>query len=164
MMASLRHFLLLILGFVFLGCAPKVVDVASLNPSIPILQIPKISTYDPAGKYILFYEFSLKEGVLVEKSWWKMLPFRVDSMALWTTGLGHDLRRLSDNHSESIEGTLMYNAQKNGMTRLFLQRDEYIIDTRFAEEMVDAIEAYEEKMQRYDNDWRFRHLRPSLFF
>ena len=163
-MKYIRFLLPFVFGFMVLGCAPKVVDVASLNPSVPILQQPRISTYDPIQEYIMFYEFSLEKGVLVERSWWKKIPFRIDSMALWTTGLGLDLRRLSNNHAETIHGALMYNAQKNGMTRLFLPREEYIIDTAFAQEMVDAIEAYEEKMRRYDRNWPFRSIRPLPLF
>lgn len=146
---------LFVLSFILLGCAPKIVDVALLNPSISVSQTPHISTYDTINDRIMFYEFSLQNGILVEKSWGKTLPFRVEFINLWVSGLGHDLRRLSDNQAETIKDTLMYHAQRQGMQRLFLNTHEYILENSFAKEMVDVIEAYEEKMKRYESDKRF---------
>lgn len=146
---------LLFLTLLFLGCAPKAVDTHLLSPTFSPLQTPSISTYDKHNERIMFYEFSMQNGILMQKSWGKTLPFRVEFMNLWVSGLGHDLRRLSDNHAESIHDTLMYYAHKQGMQRLYINQEEYIIDTTFAKEMVDVIEAYEEKMKRYESDKRF---------
>lgn len=152
------RFTLFFLLVVFLGCAPKVVDTQKLNPAFSPIQMPRISTYDTHNDRIMFYEFSMQNGVLMERSWGKTLPFRVEFMNLWVSGLGHDLRRLSDNHAETIKDTLMYHAQKEGMQRLYIHQEEYIIENAFAKEMVDVIESYEEKMKRYENDRRFPPL------
>ena len=158
-MKYLKFLILGFLGTLFLGCAPKVVDVATLNPNISVTHNPRISTYAPTQGFITFYEFSLKNGVLVENSWWKKVPTRIDFMPLWTTGLGHDIRRLTNNHAQTLEDALMYNAQQNGMTKLYMQNEEYILDNTFADDIVEAIDDYEEKIRRYDRDWPFRPLR-----
>jgi hypothetical protein len=49
----------------------------------------------------------------------------------------------------------MYAAKKEGLKPLHVNQNDYIIEGVFAQEMVNAIEAYEEKMRRYERDKRF---------
>jgi len=152
----MRYILFVLLGLLFLtGCAPKEVNLMTINPLIKPLPHQTIATYEPERDLILFYEFSLENSVLVERTWGKMLPFRVEFMDLWVTGLGHDIKRLTNNHAETIKDALMWAAHKEGMNALHVSQKDYIIDRQFAHDMVDAIEAYEEKMKRYDKDRRF---------
>lgn len=94
----------------------------------------------------------------MEKVWSKMLPFRVEFMDLWVTGLGHDLRRLTDGKAETIKDALMFGAQKEGMRSLHVNQNDYILDNQFAKDMVSAIKSYEDKMARYNNDRDFPFL------
>ena len=149
---------LLLTSFFLLGCAPKIVDLSTINPKITLQSPLETSVYDSENDRIVFYNFSLKDGVLLEKSWAKTLPFRVEFMDLWVSGLGHDLRRLTDNHAETIKDALMYGAQKEGMKTLHVNQKDYIIDIQFARKMVDAIKAYEEKMERYNKEREFPFL------
>ena len=151
----MRYGFLLLTLFMFLGCAPKEVNLMTINPLIKPLPHQTIATYEPERDLILFYEFSLENTVLVERTWGKMLPFRVEFMDLWITGLGHDIKRITNNHAETINAALMYAAQKEGMRSLHVSQNDYIIDRDFAEKMVSAIDAYEEKMRRYEKDRRF---------
>jgi hypothetical protein len=151
----MRYTFLLLTLFLFLGCAPKVVDIKHFNPSISFEKIDTIAVYESDNDRILFYDFTLQNDILREKSWGKVLPFRVDFMDLWVTGLGHDIKRLTNNHAETIKDALLWAAQKEGMKPLHVTQHDYIIDVTFAKEMVDAIESYEEKMRRYDKDRRF---------
>ena len=151
----MRYGFLLLTLFMFLGCAPKEVNLMTINPLIKPLPHQTIATYEPERDLILFYEFSLENTILVERTWGKMLPFRVEFMDLWVTGLGHDIKRITNNHAETIKDALMYAAQKEGMRSLHVSQNDYVIDKAFAHEMVDAIEAYEEKMRRYEKDKRF---------
>ncbi|DAB37193.1 MAG TPA: hypothetical protein CFH80_00860 [Sulfurospirillum cavolei] len=147
------------LAFLLSGCASKEVNPASFNTSVNLLQAGEISVYDTKKDAILFYTYAQENGKLIESSSGKLLPFRVLFMDLWVTGLGHDLRRLTDNHAETIKDALMYAAEQKGMQPLHINQKEFIIDTKFAHDMVDAINAYEEKMKRYDRDRRVPPLK-----
>jgi len=151
--------ILLFLMFIFSGCAPKEVNLATINPTLNVLQQETISVYDSDKDMILIYSFFIKEARLVERDWGKMLPFRVEFMDLWVTGLGLDLRRLTHNHAETIKDALMYGAAEEGMRTLHVNQHDYILDNKFATDMIDVINAYEDKMKRYERD---RNL-PLLF-
>lgn len=154
----MRTVLLSLLSLFLLGCAPKIVDLSTINPNVTIQSPFEISVYESDNDRIVFYNFSLKDGVLLENSWAKTLPFRVEFMDLWVSGLGHDLRRLTNNHAKTIKDALMYGAQKEGMKPLHVNQKDYIIETQFAHAMVDAIRAYEEKMERYNKEREFPFL------
>lgn len=141
-----------------MGCAPKIVDMATINPSIKPLPNQTLAVYDESMDAILFYEFSQKDGLLMQQTWGKILPFRVEFMDLWVTGLGHDIKRLTSNHAEEIRPALMYNAKKRGLESLHVNQKDYLIETDFAKQMVDVIEQYEEKMKRYERDKKFPFL------
>ncbi|NCD10979.1 MAG: hypothetical protein EOL93_00375 [Epsilonproteobacteria bacterium] len=152
-------YILILLNLLFLmGCAPKIVNVATINPSITPLPHQTIAVYDESMDAILFYEFSQKDGLLMQQTWGKILPFRVEFMDLWVTGLGHDIQRLTHGNAEEIRPALMYNAKKQGLKTLHVNQKDYLLNQSFAEEMVDAIEEYEEKMKRYERDRRFPFL------
>lgn len=146
---------LLIISFFVSGCAPKAVDISTINPALTLQHATKVSVYDSDNDRILFYTFVLKDGTLMEESWGKLLPFRVEFMDMWVSGLGHDLRRLTNNNAETIKDALMYAAKKEGMKPLHVNQKDYIIHEAFAKDMVDVIKAYEEKMERYNKDREF---------
>ncbi len=154
----MKYILMLLSLLFFMGCAPKIVDIATINPAIKPLPNQTLAVYDESMDAILFYEFSQKEGLLMQQTWGKILPFRVEFMDLWMTGLGHDIKRLTANHAEEIRPALMYNAQKMGLKTLHVNQKDYLIETDFAEQMVDVIEQYEEKMKRYERDRKFPFL------
>lgn len=157
----MRHIftlLLLSLTFILSGCAPKEVNLASLNPTLKPMPNQIVAVYNPDQDTIMFHEFSLKNAVLVEQTWGKVLPFRVEFMDLWITGLGHDLRRLTNGHAETIKEALLYDAGLQGMQTLHVNQRDYIINYEFARDMVTAIERYEEKMKRYERNREFPYL------
>lgn len=147
--------LLLIMAFLLSGCAPKVVDVKSLNPAFELQNHQMISVYETKNDTIVFHEFFLKEGVWMSQTWGKMLPFRIQFMDLWITGLGHDIKRLTDNNADNPRDALMYNARQKGFVSLHVNEEDYLLDSDFANEMVDLINAYEEKMRRYEKEREF---------
>ena len=157
-MRTLMTFILLIATFFLSGCAPKVVDLATINPVLSPTPNQIIAVYEPDRDTIMFHEFSLKNSVLVEQTWGKVLPFRVEFMDLWVTGLGHDIRRLTNGNAEEIKDALMYNASLHGMQTLHVNQKDYIIDYTFARDMVTAIDHYEEKIKRYQREREFPYL------
>lgn len=158
-MRTLMMTILLFATFMFSGCAPKVVDLATINPVLSPMPNQIIAVYDPDRDTIMFHEFSLKNSVLVEQTWGKVLPFRVEFMDLWVTGLGHDIRRLTNGNAETIKEALLYDAALQGMQTLHVNQKDYIIDYEFARDMQSAIDRYEEKMKRYERDREF----PRIF-
>jgi len=157
-MRTLMMTIFLFATFMFSGCAPKEVDLASINPVLSPAPNQIIAVYEPDRDTIMFHEFSLKNSVLVEQTWGKVLPFRVEFMDLWVTGLGHDIRRLTNGNAEEIKNALMYNASLQGMQTLHVNQKDYIIDYEFARDMVTAINRYEEKIKRYERDREFPYL------
>ena len=147
--------ILLVLAFGFSGCAPKMVDIKSINPTIQLQNHQTLSVYEPKNDTIVFYEFFLKEGVWMSHTWGKMLPFRIEFMDLWITGLGHDIKRLTDNNADNPRDALMYNARQKGLISLHVNEKDYLLDSDFANKMVDLINAYEEKMRRYEKEREF---------
>lgn len=136
------------------GCV-KEANLTRVNPQILPIENKHISTYDSKNDLITFYYFYTKEGKLVVEEWSKILPFRVEFMDLWITGLGHDLERLTHKNADTIEKALMYGAKQKGMVTLHVGTNDYILDNAFAQEIVDVINTYEEKMKRYDDDREF---------
>lgn len=157
-MRTLITTLLLLVLFTLSGCAPKEVNLATINPVLQPMPNQTIAIYNPDQDTIMFHEFSLKNAVLVEQTWGKVLPFRVEFMDLWVTGLGHDLRRLTNGHAETIKDALMYDASLQGMQTLHINQRDYIIHYEFARDMVTAIDHYEEKIKRYQRDREFPYL------
>lgn len=150
---------LLFISFLFLGCSPKAVDPQLFNPFfLPVKEPRSLAVYDTHNERIVFYDLTFQNEILFEKSWAKTLPFRVEFLDLWVSGLGHDIRRLTHNHAETIKDALMYAAKKEGMKPLHVNQSDYIIDENFAKEMVFAIKAYEERMERYNKDREFPFL------
>lgn len=155
----MRTIVSVLISLLFLtGCAPKEVNLLNINPLIKPLPHQTLATYEPENDRIVFYEFSLKNSVLVEHTWAKLLPFRVEFMDLWVSGLGHDIKRLTNNRAETINDALAWAAQEKGMRSFHVNEKDYLIDTMFAKELIDAIEAYEEKMRRYERERRFPFL------
>ena len=157
-MRTLFTTLLLFLAVILSGCAPKEVNLATINPVFKPMPNQIIAVYNQDQDTIMFHEFSLKNAVLVERTWGKVLPFRVEFMDLWVTGLGHDIRRLTNGHAETIKEALMYDATLQGMQTLHVNQKDYIIGYEFARDMVTAIDRYDEKMKRYERDREFPFL------
>lgn len=138
------------------GCA-KEANLGLIQPQITI-EGQHFSVYDTQNDRIVFYYFYTKEGKMMEETWAKTLPFRVEFMDLWVSGLGHDLRRLTGGKAENIKDALLFGASQQGMRSLHVNENDYILDKQFANDMVRIIRAYEEKMDRYNNDRDFPFL------
>lgn len=144
-------FLLLLVTLLLSGCATQA-NLSLLHPSIQAqnLDNTNFSVYDTKNDRITFYQYYLKEGTLMERSWATRIPFRVSFMDLWVTGLGHDIKRITNNQAETIKEALMLKAQEKGMVELHPGQKDYLLDNTFAQDMSESIKAYEEKMKRYE--------------
>lgn len=138
------------------GCA-KEANLSFIQPQMAI-EGQHFSVYDTQNDRIVFYYFYAKDGKMMEETWAKTLPFRVEFMDLWISGLGHDLRHLTGGKAESIKDALLFGASQQGMKSLHVNENDYILDKQFADDMVRIIKAYEEKMDRYNKDRDFPFL------
>ncbi len=154
-MRLFNTFFLVIIALFISACAPKMVDIKSINPTIQLQNRQVLSVYETKNDTIVFHEFFLKEGVWMSHTWGKMLPFRIQFMDLWITGLGHDIKRLTNNNADNPRDALMYNARQKGLISLHVNQEDYLLDSDFANKMVDFINAYEEKMRRYEKEREF---------
>ncbi len=152
-----RNLSLLFVILLFLSGCAKEANLSFIQPQM-VIEGQHFSVYDTQNDRITFYYFYTKEGKMMEETWAKTLPFRVEFMDLWVSGLGHDLRRLTGGKAETIKDALMFGAQEQGMKSLHVNENDYILDKQFATEMVSIIRAYEEKMDRYNKDKDFPFL------
>lgn len=157
-----RLFVLLFIPLIFLlsGCAPKELTRASFNPSIDPVKIGKISAYNPKKDTLMVYSYTMQEGKIIEHvEAGRVLPFRIEFMDLWVTGLGHDLRRITQNHAETLKESLMYGAEQKGMQTLHVSEQDLILDNDFAAQILDAVRNYDDKMKRYERERRIPLLK-----
>ena len=66
-----------------------------------------------------------------------------------------DIKRLTDNNADNPRDALMYHARQKGFVSLHVNQEDYLLDNDFANKMVDLINAYEEKMRRYEKEREF---------
>ena len=154
MKSKFSNFAFILIALFFLsGCAQEA-NLSLIQPQI-IIENQHLSVYDTQNDRIVFYHFYLKDGKMMEEVWAKTLPFRVEFMDLWITGLGHDLRRLTHDQAENIKDALMFGAHEKGMRSLHVNEKDYLLDNQFASDMVSVIRAYEERMKSYERDRMF---------
>lgn len=154
MKSKFSNFAFILIALFFLsGCAQEA-NLSLIQPQI-MIENQHLSVYDTQNDRIVFYHFYLKDGKMMEEVWAKTLPFRVEFMDLWITGLGHDLRRLTHDQAENIKDALMFGAQEKGMRSLHVNEKDYLLDNQFASDMVSVIRAYEERMKPYEKDRMF---------
>jgi hypothetical protein len=159
-MRRLLFLSLLPLMLFFSGCAPKELTLASFNPAINPIKEGKISTYNPKRDTIMVYTYTQKAGKIIETiDVGKVLPFRIEFMDLWVSGLGHDLRRITHNHAETLKESLMYGAEQKGMQILHVGDQDFVIDNDFAQQILEAVRRYEDNMKHYERDRRIPLLK-----
>ena len=135
----------------FSGCANEV-NLSLIQPKIAI-ENQHLSVYDTQNERIVFYYFFMQDGKMMEEVWAKTVPMQVEFMALWMSGLGHDLRRITGGKAESIQDALMFGASEKGMISLHVNKNDYLLDNQFASDMVHIIRVYESKIVRYERDY-----------
>jgi hypothetical protein len=147
-----RTLFLLLSLFFFVGCSHKV-DINTLSIPNDLIQ-SKYSTYDPQENKITIYYFKNKEGVLHVRDSITYVP--IDSygdMYDPFSPLKWDLDRISN--EKTLEEALEFETAKNFYKKLFLHKNEYIIDNDFAFEITRMIKEYNDRIQRRNDSGRF---------
>lgn len=154
-------YILLLNIFVFLGCSYKV-NINNINREIVsgkninmklFLESKTYYTYNPKKDKITGYFFKNKNGYLTMSNFIEYIPYDSGdqlygpfSNVTWT------LNRLTNNKAKTIEEALKQEVLKNNSTLLFKNKREFIIGNKFANDLLFAIEKYNEKIERQDDD------------
>ena len=147
--------------FVLAGCAYKI-NPQSINAEI----LPKdsisianfmtsktYSTYDSKLEKIMMYHFKNIGGKLRASFSISYIPIDY-YYELYSdfSDVTMTLRFLTNGKETTLEGALEAEVARNHYTRLFKDKDEFIIGNKFAFEIQMAIQRYQDSIQRYERD------------
>ncbi|MDX1808838.1 MAG: hypothetical protein R3331_04820 [Sulfurospirillaceae bacterium] len=147
--------------FVLAGCSyqinPKTINSAVLpkdNIAITNFMSSKTySTYDRKLAKITMYHFKEVNGQLRMSNVISYIPFDFyHELYRELTDVPMTLESLTHGKFKTLESALENEAARNHYTRLFKDKDEYIIGNDFAFEIQTAIKRYEDRMQRLERD------------
>ena len=154
-------FFALLAIFMLASCAYKI-NPQSINAEI----LPKdsinianfmasktYSTYDSKLGKITMYYFKNIDGELRVSYVTSYIPIDL-YYELYTefSDVTMTLRFLTKGKETTLEGALEAEAARNHYTRLFKDKDEFIIDNNFAFEIQTAIQRYQDRIQKYERE------------
>ncbi|WP_024954865.1 hypothetical protein [Sulfurospirillum arcachonense] len=152
--------LLFLISFLFFGCAQKI-DPMRINKAIlptpshdtTLFLTSKVyNTYDEKEGKISTYYFKIKEGQLAVSDEITYIPMDyTDQLYNPFSNVTLILNRLTDYKAKTIEEGLDIEVAKHNFTRLYNDKNEYIIGNHFASEIKFAIRRFEEKIQRQED-------------
>ncbi|WP_331774222.1 hypothetical protein [Sulfurospirillum sp. 1612] len=147
--------------FMLAGCSHKI-NPQSINTNILLkdaISIPDFmasktySTYDSQSEKITMYHFKKIDGALQVSEVISYIPFDFyHELYREFTDVPMTLRSLTHGQESTLESALEAEAARNHYTRLFKDKDEFIIGNNFAFEIQTAIRRYKERMQRYERE------------
>jgi hypothetical protein len=147
---KMKKILLFLIGILlFAGCAQKV-NVANLQID-PTLVKHEYNTYDIGDTKITSYYFTSKDGILHVKDAITYVPIDVDGY--FDNPLSSFSIQLKSISSEkSLQKALEVEAAKKGYQKLFKDKNEYIIDNRFAHNIKRIIQDYNRRVEQSDDN------------
>lgn len=154
----------LIISILFTACSTKI-DPQRINKAIvpnttqtttSYLDSKTYNTYDEYESKITTYYFSVTEGELQARNEINYIPMDATgqlyspfSQVVWT------LNRLTNNRAKTIEEALAIEVKKHKYTKLYKDKEEYIIGNDFARDLKYSIKEFEQMIQKQD-DKNFR--------
>jgi hypothetical protein len=142
---KMKKFLLFLISILFfVGCAQKV-NVANLQID-PTLVKHEYNTYDISDTRITSYYFSSEDGILHVKDAITYVPIDVDGY--FDDPLSSFSIQLKSISSEkSLQKALEVEVAKKGYQKLFKNKNEYIVDNRFAHNIKRIIQDYNRRVE-----------------
>jgi len=143
------------------GCSTKV-DTSQINTALlptqdaditKSLESKTYSTYNEKEERITRYYFKNADGKLKVMNEIVFLP-RYSPMDLYgfeIRDISIALRDVSDGKAKTIEEALVAEVKKNNFTRLYKNKQEYIIGNEFARTLMNGIDKFSEKMEAREN-------------
>jgi len=151
-----QYLLALFIIALFTGCSVKI-DPSSINQNILLkkgdnvtefLDSKTYSTYDEKEEKITRYYFKNKNGQLEVRNDILFLP-RYPKADLYDvfSGITFTIKKLTNNQARTIEEALIMEVKRNDFKRLYTDKQEYIIGNDFANELIYAIDKFNEMME-----------------
>lgn len=145
----MKYFLLVFSLFLLYGCSIKV-DTNTLAIDKNTIQ-KEYYTYDAKEGKISAYFFSNHEGSLHVNSYVTYIPF--DTNGVLYSPFSPITRTLNKYaKAPNMEEALLIDTQRNNQTKLFHDKEEYILSRDFAFELIQEIQTYNQKMDRDDRN------------
>ena len=146
----MRHAILCVLTFVFfLGCSAKVDrSTLALSP-----QEKTYHTYNAQEAKISSYFFNTQNDELSVRSFITYIPFDTDDQLYSPfSSVKTTLDRHTNYKAKTIQEAMVLHMKQRGDQRLFQDKEEYLIDNDFARDLIQDIKAYNDKMDRDNNN------------
>lgn len=151
MKSLLKIIFLFVFTFIFFtGCAQKV-NVDNLNSQI-FKDSQTYSTYDKKEAKITSYYFSKKGDVTQYTHDITYIPMdATDQLYSFTSGVTMTLKRLTNSKAKTIEDALEMEVTKYNDTKLFKDKEEFIIGNDFARDLKWSIKEFNDMIDRQDD-------------
>lgn len=147
--------------FILSGCAYKIAPQNINRAILPngfddaktFLSHKIYSTYDEKKAKITRYFFKNKEGHLKVSYVVEYIPYDYnDQLYSPFSNITFTLNRLTNHKAKTIEEALKQEVIKNNSTLLFVNKNEFIIGNKFANDLIFAIDEYNDKIDREEDD------------
>lgn len=151
MKSFIKIIFLFVFTFIFFtGCAQKV-NLDNLNSQI-FKDFKTYSTYDKKEAKITSYYFSKKGDVTQYRHNITYIPMdATDQLYSFTSGVTMTLKRLTNSKAKTIEDALEMEVTKYNYTKLFKDKEEFIIGNDFARDLKWSIKEFNDMIDRQDN-------------
>jgi len=147
----------------FLGCAQKI-DINNLNEKTNLININSsktISTYNEKEGKITTYYFKKENGELIALYDITFIPIDyTGELYRPLSPMKITLNRLSNGQAKTIEEALSLEVKKQHFTKLYKNKEEYIIGSTFTRDLKWSIRDFNDKIQRQEDRERVILLKP----
>jgi len=147
----------------FLGCAQKI-DTSNLNDKTNLININSsktISTYNEKEGKITTYYFKKKNGELFASYDITFTPIDyTGELYSPLSPMKMILNRLSNRQAKTIEEALSLEVKKQNFTKLYKNKQEYIIGSSFARDLKWGIRDFNDKIERQEDRENVILLKP----
>lgn len=138
-----------IILFILTGCAQKI-NTDTLNQEI--LTNKTINTYDEKEAKITSYYFKTKDGDLYFTHDITYIPMdATDQLYNPFSQVTITLNRLTNRQAQTTEEALVMEVEKQNFTKLYRDRDEYIIGNDFARDLKWSIREFNNMIDRQED-------------
>ncbi len=159
----MKKYLLMLMTLIFsLGCALKI-DSTTINRDIlpqnsdnvtQFLDSKTYSTYEEKTQKLTRYYFKVKHGELKASYEIVYLPqYAKYELYAISSEIKIALDRLTHKRYITMQEAIVAEVKKSNFKKLYIEKEEYIIDNDFARDLMYAIREFTKKVdERYDNN------------
>jgi len=156
----LKNYLLLLFAIAFfIGCSVKM-DPTSINKEILPQKSDNVTeylasktyyTYDEKESKITTYFFKEKNSTLIASYIFDYIPKDISGQLYSPISKVYfTIKRLTNGKANTIEEALVMEVKKNGFTKLFNDKEEYILGNDFANDLTHVIREFNDMVERQE--------------